>query len=60
MTSAAARLVEAARAAEAEVRAHKQAQRQHRTAAREAAARLSGLKAECARLGITLSLVPGS
>ena len=51
-------LIDQARATEAELRSHKKAARIHRGKAREAARRLAAIKQECARLGITLTLIP--
>ena len=58
MSARAAALQVAARTAAEDLLRHKQGQRYHRQAAREAAARLDHLQAECARLGIALELIP--
>ncbi|WP_432769810.1 MAG: hypothetical protein HEQ22_03420 [Sphingopyxis sp.] len=44
-------------AVSAELRAHKKAIREHRTAAQAAAAELARIEAECARRGIAFSLI---
>lgn len=53
-----AALIGTARKVEAELRRHKSAIRQHRIGAQAAAAALDRIKAECARRGIALTLVP--
>ncbi|ALJ14268.1 hypothetical protein [Sphingopyxis macrogoltabida] len=60
MRSDDAALVGRARAVQAELRQHKSAIREHRSAAQAAAAELDKIRAECARRGIALTLVPGA
>ena len=50
-------LTQAVREAHDDLKRHKRAVRDHRYAAREAAAKLARLKEECARRGIALMLV---
>lgn len=53
-----AELLGRARQVEAELRQHKSAIREHRSGAQAAAAELGRIRAECARRGISLTLVP--
>jgi hypothetical protein len=55
-----AALLGTARKVEAELRRHKSAIRQHRQGAQAAAAALADIRAECARRGIALTLVPAA
>lgn len=51
-------LLQRARSVSATLRNHKRAVREHRQAAKDAAAELEQIKAECARRGIAFSTVP--
>jgi hypothetical protein len=51
-------LLRRAQSVEADLRRHKSAIREHRTGAQAAAAELDRIRAECARRGIALTLVP--